>query len=783
MKRWHTLLALFALAAPGLLAACTQAPKARPASWGAQADAAVSKPSRRGGGLSAQSAPGTVAWSHSEGYAAELLGVGMGTTPASSPTNTNPATLAIPDPASAKRVLAQVVVKGGSRLGTDEPEVTYPQYRQPYKVTLTLTCGTQSTPVELAEPSHTTEFGWHYEHDFANLSCTQPLSLSAQVDGAVNDDPDRPFYSPRSLQAVVFRPASPSAPASSGAAPHADLWWGQDRVTYSLDLPLPSASSGRAVDVSFILADAAPEPDERVMVVRAEAGGVALEQTYRNHNVGDELRIDTLTLQGVPGSASSVRVTFSSPVGDPDRIAFTGGDSFFVSGVVATARPAGSPPANTAPMISSFTANPNPVGVGQPVAFSWVTSDADGDALTCTMDLGNGTRQAVQGDCRSANTITHTPDTAGAFTVTLTASDGRGGTATRSLTLEVTPPQSQPYLVPFPGSAVQQAWQKVLALPTVSALGLRFNLAEALASTSGQGDYSLFVPEPLRADSIYEFVLVNAAVESGRVMGALRYAFDLHNDLADVTNLLENRTTRITGVRSATTEQLAAALEPVLAAPAFRSSLGLLTHRAGPAVVASTSGCNSCAQQLSDYRIALQLYAQTAANTLTDLSSIFWGYFVSVGGVLGTNIAAGWFSSINVAGDLAVNALNFAFIVRGGQALRAYNRVFACARSNDPNYETGTAVIAVLSPPLPGNRLVFVQSVPERISLGSGQIRTDDLEGSARPILEAAVPNAEFVFEEYSGRTVLPGGSQVDASTLSISTAYATSVTAPLCMP
>ncbi|MDA4251813.1 hypothetical protein NY763_10165, partial [Escherichia coli] len=71
--------------------------------------------------------------------------------------------------------------------------------------------------------------------------------------------------------------------------------------------------------------------------------------------------------------------------------------------------------------------------------------------------------------------------------------------------------------------------------------------------------------------SIYEFVLVNAAVESGRVMGALRYAFDLHNDLADVTNLLENRTTRITGVRSATTEQLAAALEPVLAAPAFRS--------------------------------------------------------------------------------------------------------------------------------------------------------------------------------------------------------------------
>jgi PKD repeat protein len=95
------------------------------------------------------------------------------------------------------------------------------------------------------------------------------------------------------------------------------------------------------------------------------------------------------------------------------------------------ATPAPAPQANRAPTISSLTANPT-FGVATLTAFSMTAAatDPDGDALTFDWDLGDGTRA-------TGATISKTYLTAGAATITLTVSDGRGGSVTDRRTITV----------------------------------------------------------------------------------------------------------------------------------------------------------------------------------------------------------------------------------------------------------------------------------------------------------------------------------------------------------
>ena len=94
-----------------------------------------------------------------------------------------------------------------------------------------------------------------------------------------------------------------------------------------------------------------------------------------------------------------------------------------------TPTPASNP--NRAPVINSMSANPG-FGIATLTAFAMTVSatDADGDPVTFEWEFGDGTR--ATGPALSKTYLTD-----GAATVTVTASDGRGGTATDRRTVTV----------------------------------------------------------------------------------------------------------------------------------------------------------------------------------------------------------------------------------------------------------------------------------------------------------------------------------------------------------
>ena len=113
--------------------------------------------------------------------------------------------------------------------------------------------------------------------------------------------------------------------------------------------------------------------------------------------------------------------------------------------------------------------------------------------------------------------------------------------------------------------------------------------------------------------------------------------------------------------------------------------------------------------------------------------------------------------------------------------LKAYSDLLNCLNDNDPNYETGSAIIAIISPPLPFSYQVFVQSIPGRTNVGSGQLTSDANFGTVKALLESVKSNAELAFEVYTGRTVIPGSTQVDVGSRIITASYEVGGVAPVC--
>ena len=87
---------------------------------------------------------------------------------------------------------------------------------------------------------------------------------------------------------------------------------------------------------------------------------------------------------------------------------------------------------NTAPIISSIQVNPSSVSAGGLVKIQVIASDADGDQLTYSYVVSGG---AVNGNGPSADWTA--PSTAGAYSVTVTVIDGKGGEASSNGSLAV----------------------------------------------------------------------------------------------------------------------------------------------------------------------------------------------------------------------------------------------------------------------------------------------------------------------------------------------------------
>jgi hypothetical protein len=107
---------------------------------------------------------------------------------------------------------------------------------------------------------------------------------------------------------------------------------------------------------------------------------------------------------------------------------------------VACAAPAPTPPttppaqpANESPVISSVTANPTEVVIGDSATITAVAADPDDDPITLKWSASDGT---ITG---SGKQVTWTSSKSGSSTINLTVSDNRGGQTTGSVTVNVLP--------------------------------------------------------------------------------------------------------------------------------------------------------------------------------------------------------------------------------------------------------------------------------------------------------------------------------------------------------
>lgn len=148
------------------------------------------------------------------------------------------------------------------------------------------------------------------------------------------------------------------------------------------------------------------------------------------------------------GSASRA-FTFAEPGSYPVTVEATRGDQRASASVTVEVTPGPVDPTNQPPVVelaASTTTGKAPLAID----FSATAVDPDGDALSYSWNFGDGATVAPSGE----TVQTHTFAQAGAYGVTVTVADGRGGVHEATLQIAVTDPDSgggpTPPLLPGP---------------------------------------------------------------------------------------------------------------------------------------------------------------------------------------------------------------------------------------------------------------------------------------------------------------------------------------------
>ena len=122
---------------------------------------------------------------------------------------------------------------------------------------------------------------------------------------------------------------------------------------------------------------------------------------------------------------------------------------------------------NKPPVIYDFSISPDPAFINSAASFSWDVSDANGDTLTCKLDIENdGTDDFTINDCANNISQAHTYTVAGNYTAKLTVDDGIASPVVQTLNfIVIAPPPPLSTDVSVNGPAV--AGERVLYTITV----------------------------------------------------------------------------------------------------------------------------------------------------------------------------------------------------------------------------------------------------------------------------------------------------------------------------
>ena len=197
-------------------------------------------------------------------------------------------------------------------------------------------------------------------------------------------------------------------------------------VTITVTTPTPPTPSNQSPTLVAI-SDKTVEEGQTVgfMLSASDPDGDTLTYSVSGNPTGSSLSGDTFTWIPSSGQAGSYTMTFTVSDGKG------GTDSKSVGITVTTPTPPA--PTNQPPALAAI--DDKTLEEGQSVSFVLSGSDPDGDALTYSVS-GNSAGSSLTG-----NTFSWTPTSgqSGSYTLVFTVSDGKGGSAERSVTITVNP--------------------------------------------------------------------------------------------------------------------------------------------------------------------------------------------------------------------------------------------------------------------------------------------------------------------------------------------------------
>ncbi len=172
----------------------------------------------------------------------------------------------------------------------------------------------------------------------------------------------------------------------------------------------------------------------------------------------------------VDGQLGTGTNVFSALSAGSHTITLKATDSDGATGTDTIAITVNAEPNNAAPVIDNMTVNPVSVNVGMSVTVGWNITDAEGDTLTCNLDMdADGTYEYTIDDCGDNTSQTHTYTQAGDYQVRLTVVDGINTPVQQNVSVAVTEPNtiSPPEIasfsatpeVPETGSAMVFDWE------------------------------------------------------------------------------------------------------------------------------------------------------------------------------------------------------------------------------------------------------------------------------------------------------------------------------------